>query len=188
MIVKLEKESLQEEKLGNKGKFLLQMKKQGFNVPGGFILDSDVYDEVITSNGIADKIQSDLSELTSENAREISGRITGLFEGALIPEKILQEINMLARDDVFYAVRSSGSKEDLAEYSFAGQYETFLNIKKAQGKNTCMLQIDVQRSTSPVCGRKKYRSCFNEDVRCRTGNGRCDLQWYLLYHRSCKRK
>ena len=131
MIVKLEKESLQEEKLGNKGKFLLQMKKQGFNVPGGFILDSDVYDEVITSNGIADKIQSDLSELTSENAREISGRITGLFEGALIPEKILEEINMLARDDVFYAVRSSGSKEDLAEYSFAGQYETFLNIKKA---------------------------------------------------------
>lgn len=131
MIVKLEKETIQEEKLGNKGKFLLQMKKQGFNVPGGFILDSDVYDEVIESNGIGEKINSSLSELTAENAREISDRITGLFDGALIPEKILEEINMLAGDDVLYAVRSSGSKEDLAEYSFAGQYDTFLNVGKS---------------------------------------------------------
>ena len=117
MIVKLEKETIQEEKLGNKGKFLLQMKKQGFNVPGGFILDSDVYDEVIESNGIGEKINSALSELTAENAREISDRITGWFDGVLIPEKILEEINMLAGDDVLYAVRSSGSKEDLAEYN-----------------------------------------------------------------------
>jgi pyruvate,water dikinase len=131
MIVKLEKETIQEEKLGNKGKFLLQMKKQGFNVPGGFILDSDVYDEVIESNGIGEKINSALSELTAENAREISDRITGWFDGALIPEKILEEINMLAGDDVLYAVRSSGSKEDLAEYSFAGQYDTFLNVGKS---------------------------------------------------------
>ena len=99
MIVKLEKETIQEEKLGNKGKFLLQMKKQGFNVPGGFILDSDVYDEVIESNGIGGKINSALSELTAENAREISDRITGWFDGVLIPEKILEEINMLAGDD-----------------------------------------------------------------------------------------
>ncbi|MCR5738198.1 MAG: phosphoenolpyruvate synthase [Lachnospiraceae bacterium] len=131
MIVKLEKETIQEEKLGNKGMFLLQMKKQGFNVPGGFILDSDVYDEVIESNGIVEKINSALSELTAENAREISDRITGLFDGAIIPERILEEINMLAGDDVFYAVRSSGSKEDLAEYSFAGQYDTFLNVGKS---------------------------------------------------------
>ena len=45
MIVKLALDEKREEKLGNKGKFLLQMKKEGFNVPGGFILDTDVYDE-----------------------------------------------------------------------------------------------------------------------------------------------
>ena len=131
MIVKLEKEELREEKLGNKGKFLLQMKKQGFDVPGGFILDSDTYDEVITSNKIDGKISEILAGLTPGNCDEVSGKISELFNGALIPENILSEINAIAKDDCLYAVRSSGNKEDLDEFSFAGQYETFLNVPKS---------------------------------------------------------
>ena len=42
MVVLIDKNEKNEEGLGNKGKFLLQMKKQGFEVPGGFILDSEV--------------------------------------------------------------------------------------------------------------------------------------------------
>ena len=131
VIVKLEKEELREEKLGNKGKFLLQMKKQGFDVPGGFILDSDTYDEVITSNKIDGKISEILAGLTPGNCDEVSGKISKLFNGALIPENILSEINAIAKDDCLYAVRSSGNKEDLDEFSFAGQYETFLNVPKS---------------------------------------------------------
>ena len=131
VIVKLEKEELREEKLGNKGKFLLQMKKQGFDVPGGFILDSDTYDEVITSNKIDGKISEILAGLTPGNCDEVSGKISELFNGALIPENILSEINAIAKDDCLYAVRSSGNKEDLDEFSFAGQYETFLNVPKS---------------------------------------------------------
>ncbi len=131
MIVKLEKEELREEKLGNKGKFLLQMKKQGFDVPGGFILDSDIYDEVISSNKIDEKISEILAGLTPGNCDDVSGKISELFNGALIPENILSEINAVAKDDCLYAVRSSGNKEDLDEFSFAGQYETFLNVPKS---------------------------------------------------------
>lgn len=131
MIVKLEKEELREEKLGNKGKFLLQMKKQGFDVPGGFILDSDIYDEVISSNKIDGKISEILAGLTPGNCDDVSGKISELFNGALIPENILSEINAVAKDDCLYAVRSSGNKEDLDEFSFAGQYETFLNVPKS---------------------------------------------------------
>ena len=131
MIVKLEKEELREEKLGNKGKFLLQMKKQGFDVPGGFILDSDTYDEVVASNKIGDEISEILAGLTPGNCDEVSGKISELFNGALIPENILSEINALAKDGCLYAVRSSGNKEDLDEFSFAGQYETFLNVAKS---------------------------------------------------------
>ena len=89
VIVKLEKEELREEKLGNKGNFLLQMKKQGFDVPGGFILDSDTYDEVITSNKIDGKISEILAGLTPGNCDEVSGKISELFNGELIPENIL---------------------------------------------------------------------------------------------------
>ncbi len=131
MIIKLEKEELREEKLGNKGKFLLQMKKQGLNVPGGFILDSDTYDEVVSKNGLEDKIREILSGLTSVNCDEVSEKISKLFDNALIPEDILSEINAVAKDESLYAVRSSGNKEDLDEYSFAGQYETFLNVAKS---------------------------------------------------------
>ncbi|MBO4883468.1 MAG: phosphoenolpyruvate synthase [Lachnospiraceae bacterium] len=131
MIIKLEKEELREEKLGNKGKFLLQMKKQGLNVPGGFILDSDTYDEVISKNGLEDKIRDILSGLTPNNCDEVSEKISKLFDDVLIPEDILYEINAVAKDESLYAVRSSGNKEDLDEYSFAGQYETFLNVAKS---------------------------------------------------------
>ncbi|MBP5701250.1 MAG: phosphoenolpyruvate synthase, partial [Lachnospiraceae bacterium] len=131
MIIKLEKEELREEKLGNKGKFLLQMKKQGFDVPGGFILDSDTYDEVISKNGLEDKIREILDGLAPNNCDEISEKISKLFDNALIPEDILSEINAVAKDESLYAIRSSGNKEDLDEYSFAGQYETFLNVAKS---------------------------------------------------------
>ncbi len=132
MIIKLEKEELREEKLGNKGKFLLQMKKQGFDIPGGFILDSDTYDEVVSKNGLEGKIRDILSGLTSATVDEVSGKIQKFFDDVLIPEDILSEINAVAKDGCLYAVRSSGNKEDLDEYSFAGQYETFLNVAKSE--------------------------------------------------------
>ncbi|MBO7096033.1 MAG: phosphoenolpyruvate synthase, partial [Lachnospiraceae bacterium] len=113
MIIKLEKEELREEKLGNKGKFLLQMKKQGFEVPGGFILDSDTYDEVVSKNGLEGKISEILSGLTPATCDEVSEKISKLFDDVLIPEDILSEIIAVAKDEILYAVRSSGNKEDL---------------------------------------------------------------------------
>ncbi len=130
MIVRLDKEEQREEKLGNKGKFLLQMKKNGFEVPGGFILDSDVYDEVIAANALGDRITEVLKGLTKENAGQTSELLTSMLEKAVLPEEILSQVNAMAKEGTLYAVRSSGSKEDLAEYSFAGQYDTFLNVEK----------------------------------------------------------
>ena len=71
MIVKLALDEKREEKLGNKGKFLLQMKKEGFNVPGGFILDTDVYDEVMAANSIVLSVCDQLKKLNKDNVKEI---------------------------------------------------------------------------------------------------------------------
>ena len=130
MIVKLEVNEQREEKLGNKGKFLLQMKKEGFNVPGGFIFDTDIYDEVVAANGVASEVRDKLEKLNAQNVKEISEEINSLFSNVKIPSDITTQINNLASDDKLYAVRSSGNMEDLEEYSFAGQYDTFLNVKK----------------------------------------------------------
>lgn len=132
MIVRLDKDETREEKLGNKGKFLLQMKKNGFEVPGGFILDSDVYMETIRANGLEERIGQALKHLTRYTVTQVSKEIRELFAQAALPAAIAEQVGRMAKDGQLYAVRSSGTKEDLDQYSFAGQYETFLNVRKEE--------------------------------------------------------
>ena len=143
MIVKLELDEKREDKLGNKGKFLLQMKKNGFNVPGGFILDTDIYDEVIAANAIGTSVKESLGKLTKDNVKQISEEINALFDKVKIPSDIGTKIDKLAQEGKLFAVRSSGNMEDLEEYSFAGQYETFLNVGK---EDIASKVIDCYRS------------------------------------------
>ena len=128
MIASLSKSGTYEDKLGNKGGFLLEMLKAGFPVPEGFILDSDEYDAFIEQNGIKDKLLTKLKELDKENAAVLSQELTGLFDNAALSGAIQSEIAQRAEKGVLYAVRSSGTMEDMADHSFAGQYETFLNV------------------------------------------------------------
>lgn len=117
-------------KVGNKAKFLIEMKDNGFNVPNGFVIDSDTYSDEIINNKLDKEIDKFLSKLNKENISEISKEITSLFDSFEFSNTTKKEIEKLLDDDKLYAVRSSGTKEDLDNYSFAGQYETFLNVKK----------------------------------------------------------
>ena len=128
MIVEIGGTAPCEDKLGNKGKFLLQMTKAGFNVPGGFILDSDVYDEFIGYNKLAGKVDEAIGRLSKDNIKEISSEICEAFEGASLPDSVIDSIYERVKSLKLYAVRSSGTKEDLDNFSFAGQYQTFLNV------------------------------------------------------------
>ena len=128
MLVRLGSREQENGKLGNKGKFLLLMKQNGFNVPDGFVLDSDTYDETV--RGKAEEIISQaLENLNKDNIKETSNGLNELFNKIKLPEKTADEIKSIVRSDKLYAVRSSGTKEDLDEFSFAGQYQTFLNTK-----------------------------------------------------------
>ena len=116
--------------VGNKAKFLIEMKANGFNVPDGFAIDSDTYIEEIKYNNLEEEINKNLAKLNQENVSEISKEITSLFDSFEFSTKTKKEIESKLKDNKLYAVRSSGTKEDLDEFSFAGQYETFLNVKK----------------------------------------------------------
>lgn len=116
--------------VGNKAKFLIEMKNNNFNVPNGFVIDSDTYSEEISNNKLDKEIYKCLKKLNKENISEISKEITSLFDSFEFSYNTKNEIEELLNDSKLYAVRSSGTKEDLENYSFAGQYETFLNIKK----------------------------------------------------------
>ncbi len=116
-------------RVGNKAKFLMQMKAVGFNVPNGFVVDSDTYDNEIISNKIDKEINKYLKELNKDNISKISKDIISLFDSFVFSKEIKNEIEKRLDKNTLYAIRSSGLKEDLDDYSFAGQYETFLNVK-----------------------------------------------------------
>lgn len=144
MIVKISGDSFSS-KTGNKGKFLQEMNRNGFNVPDGIILDSDEYDLTIKDSGLEDKIAEKLHGLNKDNIKQVSEEITKMFDGVRTSSVFEDELD----DDKLYAVRSSGTKEDLENFSFAGQYETFLNVSKK----------DV-----PEAVIKCYKSMFSEVI------------------------
>ncbi len=117
---------------GNKAGNLIEMKRAGFNVPDGIIFDAEEYRSFVKKNNIAEKISVLMSDLTADNAVETGKAIEALFEGLKADGEMISKIASMTDDSKCYAVRSSATKEDLAEFSFAGQYKTFLNTKGAE--------------------------------------------------------
>ena len=108
-------------KLGNKGKFLCKLYQAGFLVPDGIILDSDIYFEFLELNNITDKIRTLLKALNRENLQKTSTVINELFDNVEFPKALKQSLEKELDLSKKYAIRSSGTKEDLDDYSFAGQ-------------------------------------------------------------------
>lgn len=114
-------------KNGNKANSLVALRKAGFPVPDGFVLNSDVFDGFFAANNLSQALRrefskNDLTELGSETLKMISG--------SSLDKKTLSIIDKLTSSEKKYAVRSSCTKEDLEGLSFAGQYETFLYVDK----------------------------------------------------------
>ena len=114
-------------KVGNKAKNLILMKEHGFNVPYGIVLDSDTFIEEVKYNELTDKINNLLKKINKDNIDDTSKKIINLFDKFKFQDSTIKKVNSLLDKNKLYAVRSSGTKEDLEGFSFAGQYETFLN-------------------------------------------------------------
>lgn len=134
---------------GNKARNLCLMKRQGFKVPDGLILDGDIYTETIKTCRIQKQINELLSGLNKDNVRSVSDRMLELFEKVTLDGATRLDISAHTDAGKRYAVRSSCMAEDLKDFSFAGQYETTLNVEK---KDIADRVIDC------------YRSMFSETV------------------------
>jgi pyruvate,water dikinase len=119
---------------GGKGANLGEMVRAGLPIPGGFVITADAYRYVVDSYKLYDHIHELLADLDRDSCSElqcIEPRIRELFTAIDIPpdlqERLLEDYMRLG-DNVPVAVRSSATAEDLADASFAGQQETFLNV------------------------------------------------------------
>src|SRR5437660_4850517 len=111
----------------------------GIRVPGGFATTADAFRECLAADSLGERIAAKLESLDCEDVnaltacgKEIRSWITAApFSGALEREirAFYQQLEEKTSSDTSFAVRSSATAEDLPEASFAGQQETFLNIR-----------------------------------------------------------
>src|SRR5918998_2400007 len=122
---------------GGKGANLGELRRAGLPVPGGFVLTTEAYDAFVESNDIVDAVirWASVARVETPAAFEQAAEgIHGLFARGEIPEGVDDEIRAayekLSEDgETAIAVRSSATAEDLAGASFAGQQETYLNVR-----------------------------------------------------------
>ena len=149
--------------VGGKNASLGELTKLGMPVPPGFAITSSAYDYFIRSNNINDFIKNQLSQINTSDlqqletvSKSIRDRIlTGQFPKDLqdaIAANYERLCNITKENNVSCAVRSSATAEDLPTASFAGQQETFLNVKGKEEilerVRECFSSIFTSRSIS----------------------------------------
>jgi pyruvate,water dikinase len=121
--------------VGGKGANLGEMTKSGFPVPNGFVVTSAAYVHMIDVNNLQDKIKAVLKGLNVEDADALnraSKQVQKLIVNSPFPKDIEEQVYKAydkLGDNPWVAVRSSATAEDLPEASFAGQQETYLNVR-----------------------------------------------------------
>ena len=121
------------------GEMINQLSNSGINVPGGFATTSDAFRDFIQQAKLEKNIQDVLDKLDVHDVhalKKAGSQIRQWVLDATFPEKLEKDIRQayqqLAKkygNEASYAVRSSATAEDLADASFAGQQETYLNIQ-----------------------------------------------------------
>lgn len=119
---------------GGKGANLGEMFQAQFPVPSGFCVTSGSYDAFIKENNFEDIIQDYLNKiyLQKGETHKLAYELMEILSNGKLPKTMEAEIKNAYEklgQDVRVAVRSSATAEDLPEASFAGQQETYLNIK-----------------------------------------------------------
>lgn len=112
--------------LGGKANSLIKLTKMGLPVPDFFVLPAKYFFNFAKLGGISERIEILKSE---KKYKEIKNLILSCEFNSKLKKEIEEEVARLGLTEM--SVRSSANNEDGKEKSFAGQYETFLNVKKS---------------------------------------------------------
>ncbi len=125
--------------VGGKGANLSQLVRAGFSVPAGFLISTAAYRAFVQDNDLLLEIVVLASSGAATDVEAVSAIIRQLFERASIPSTVATAIQQAyaalgpaEKALVPLAVRSSATAEDLPGASFAGQQETYLNVRGEQ--------------------------------------------------------
>lgn len=121
------------------GEMVSNLTDLGVSVPDGFATTAEAYRRFLGETGLADRINARLADLDTDDTIELAaaGReIRDLVIAQPFPADLEEEIRAAYEElaagsgaEASFAVRSSATAEDLPDASFAGQQETFLNVR-----------------------------------------------------------
>ncbi len=129
------------DKVGGKnaslGEMIGHLTDLGVSVPGGFATTAEAFNKFLHDTGLSGKISNELKGLDVNDVHALTQtgkKIRDMIIAQELPKDLEQEIRdafaqMSQGEDIAVAVRSSATAEDLPDASFAGQQETFLNIR-----------------------------------------------------------
>jgi len=131
------------------GEMISNLSNLGVSVPGGFATTAAAYREFLKSDDLGTRINAVLDSLDVDDIGALTAagkRIRSWILETPLPQRLMDDIEqawaeMSAGQDITVAVRSSATAEDLPDASFAGQQETFLNIRGLDNVIEAMHQV-----------------------------------------------
>ncbi len=119
------------------GEMISHLSKLGVSVPTGFATTAAAYRDFLAHEGLAQRIATELAALNVDDVVKLAAsgaKIRGWIMSTPFPPQLEREIlesfdKLSGGQDIAVAVRSSATAEDLPDASFAGQQETFLNVR-----------------------------------------------------------
>jgi pyruvate,water dikinase len=159
------------DRVGGKGASLARLAQAGLPVPPGFHITTRAYRRFLDDNLLAETIVSAAGQAAADASatlEDVSTRIRSLIVQGTIPEDLAAMIRRwyaeLGRDDPAVAVRSSATAEDLPEMSFAGQHDTYLNVRGGDRVLEAVKRCWASLWTARALGYRARQGIRPEDV------------------------
>ncbi|SMP19088.1 phosphoenolpyruvate synthase [Desulfurobacterium pacificum] len=153
------------------GEMIRKLSPKGIKIPYGFVVTAEAYRYFISYNRLDKKIRDILERIDVSNVKELeegSREIRNLIRSGRFPEdlkaQVIEAYQELSQrygvENVDVAVRSSATAEDLPNASFAGQQETYLNVR-----GTCKVLDSIRKCFASLFTERalSYREKFGFD-------------------------
>ena len=159
-------------KCASLGEMIRNLSGAGVHIPGGFVVTTDAYRQFLEQSQLEGFIKSELDRIdfsSVESLRRSGSKIRQAISNARFPHELSHQIiasyealsQSYGQSATDVAVRSSATAEDLPDASFAGQQETFLNVRGPaaliDSVRNCFASLFTDRAIS-------YRQTFKFDI------------------------
>jgi pyruvate,water dikinase len=155
------------------GEMISQLSASGVRVPGGFATTAHAFRQFLAHSGLSERINACLSKLNVDDVRalaEAGAQIRRWVHDAPFPPALEDAVRTafaaLSADDpqASFAVRSSATAEDLPDASFAGQQETFLNVRGIEAVLAKMREVFASLYNDRAISYRVHKGFAHEHV------------------------